>query len=72
MNLRHDKYADRYRETYPRALLADHVTVAELVEYLSGLPATMIVNSWDCYEDSRSYEIDANPDFENNTLLITG
>lgn len=72
MNLRHDKYADRYREAYPRALLADNVTVAELVQYLSSLPPSMIVHSWDCYNDSRSAEIDVNPDFEENIVTIIG
>ncbi len=72
MKFRHDEYADRYRELYPNTLLAHDVTVAELIEFLSKLPPTMVVNSWDCYGDNRSNEIDVEPDFENNRLTITG
>lgn len=72
MKLRHDKYADAYRRANPKALLAHDVTVAELIQFLNGLPPSMMVNSWDCYNDDRSSEITAEPDFDENRITITG
>lgn len=72
MRLRNDQFANRYRQIYPGALLANDVTVGELIQYLSGLPADMIVQAWDCYGDDRSSELDINPDFETNTVMIKG
>lgn len=72
MKLRHDIHADGFRAANPDALLATDVTVGELVEFLSRLPPSMVVHSWDCYNDDRSTEILVDPDTEENRVTITG